>query len=76
MELRFSQWHLVRKRRFIPIRDESGQLLGYKKDRSDNPVLTAIRGTILKDLAVKGGSFHHNTFGSAAIDNVVKDLKP
>ncbi|MBC86990.1 MAG: hypothetical protein CL677_07395 [Bdellovibrionaceae bacterium] len=61
---------------FIPIRDEAGQLLGYKKDRSDNPVLTATKGTVLKELASKGeGAFYHNTFGSGAVKNVVRDLK-
>ncbi len=59
----------------IPIRDERGILVEYKKDRSGEPVMTKTRGTVLKELAqMGGGGFYHLTFGGNAVDLLLQDI--
>lgn len=48
----------------IPLRDERGFLRGYKRDKSGQNVISAVKGTFLRELAEVGkGSFHHSSFG-------------
>jgi Ca-activated chloride channel family protein len=60
----------------IPVRDERGNLRGYKKDKSGKEVVSKTKGTVLKNLAAEGkGSFHHVTFGGNAISSLHKEIK-
>jgi Ca-activated chloride channel family protein len=60
----------------IPVRDERGNLRGYKKDRSGQAVISTTKGTILKSLAAEGrGSFHHVTFGGNAVSQLYDEIK-
>lgn len=55
----------------IPVRDANGNLVGYKKDKSGQPVVTKSTGEALKALAEAGkGTFQHVTFGGDAIRNL------
>lgn len=52
----------------IPMRDRHGNLVGYKKDKNGQPVITRTTGEALKQLAEAGkGDYHHVTFGGDAI---------
>ena len=52
----------------IPVRDRNGNLIGYKKDRSGQTVVTRFTGEALKKLVEAGrGSYQHATFGGDAI---------
>ncbi|MCX7978882.1 MAG: VWA domain-containing protein [Bdellovibrionaceae bacterium] len=60
----------------IPIRDQTGYLRGYKKDRKGNTILTTVRGEFLRKLAeAGGGSFYFSTFGGDHISNLVEDIQ-
>lgn len=60
----------------IPIRDEFGNLRGYKKDEAGKVILTQTKGTVLKELAQQGkGSFYHLTFGGNASQNLYEDIR-
>ncbi len=55
----------------IPVRDERGNLIGYKRDRSNQVVVTKSTGKALQELAeAGGGTYQHVTFGSDAISNL------
>ncbi|MGE0529319.1 MAG: VWA domain-containing protein [Bdellovibrionales bacterium] len=52
----------------IPVRDDRGNLVGYKKDQSGKIVISRSTGTALKELAEAGrGIYQHVTFGGDAI---------
>lgn len=52
----------------IPVRDDRGNLIGYKKDRSGNEVITRSTGEALKALADAGkGTYQQVTFGGDAV---------
>jgi Ca-activated chloride channel family protein len=52
----------------IPIRDERGNLLGYKKDKNRNDIISKSTGEALEALAKAGqGSFHQVTFGGDTV---------
>lgn len=60
----------------IPVRDERGNLRGYKKDRNGQTVMSTTKGTVLKTLAAEGrGSFHHVTFGGNAVSRLYDEIK-
>ncbi len=60
----------------IPVRNKRGELKGFRKDKSNQIILSKTKGTILKKLAEKGkGSFHHLTFGSDVMRKVSDDIK-
>ena len=60
----------------IPVRDQRGNLRGYKKDSSGQKVVSKTKGTVLKNLASEGkGSFHHVTFGGRAIENLHREIR-
>jgi Ca-activated chloride channel homolog len=59
----------------IPQRDARGFLRGYKKDRSGNPVITAVKGDALRALAKEGqGFFTFATTDSAFIKDLASQL--
>lgn len=59
----------------IPIRDDSGQVRGYKKDKSGQAVTTKVTGQVLRDLARIGqGSFHHATYQGDVIKEIHSDI--
>ena len=52
----------------IPVRDKDGNLIGYKKDRSGQVVVTRSTGEALKALAEAGqGTYQQVTFGGDAV---------
>ena len=55
----------------IPMRDNNGNLVGYKKDKSGQAIVTKFTGDSLKALAEAGkGTFQQVTFGGDAIRNL------
>lgn len=55
----------------IPMRDVHGNLLGYKKDKSGQAVISKTSDDSLKALATAGkGTYQHITFGGDAIRNL------
>ncbi|MBX3023179.1 MAG: VWA domain-containing protein [Bdellovibrionales bacterium] len=64
----------------IPVRDHVGNLVGYKKEKNGQPVVSRSTGEALKQLAEAGrGTYQHVTFGGdairqlrASIDNLQK----
>lgn len=60
----------------IPVRDERGNLRGYKKDKSGKVIVSTTKGTVLKTLAAEGrGAFHHVTFGGNAVSQLYNEIK-
>lgn len=60
----------------IPVKDRSGNVRSYYKNKRGKVVLTKTKGTILRELAQKGrGSFRHVKYGSTAIADLYKDLQ-
>lgn len=60
----------------IPMRDEFGNLHGYRKDQSGKVILTQTKGTPLQELAREGrGSFYHATFGGNAPRAIFDDIR-
>lgn len=59
----------------IPTRDNYGNMNGYKKDRSGQPILSQVRGDFLKSLAEAGqGQFYFAYFNGDHLKNFVRDL--
>ena len=59
----------------IPVRDREGNVVGYKKDRSGQIVITRSTGEALKALAQAGqGDFHQVTFGGDAIQRLRESI--
>lgn len=55
----------------IPVRDDHGNLVGYKKDKSGQTVVSKSTGEALKALAEAGqGTFQQVTFGGDAVQNL------
>jgi len=55
----------------IPVRDAQGNLVGYKKDKGGQTIVTKSTGEALKALAEAGkGTFQQVTFGGDAIKNL------
>ncbi|MCB0365372.1 MAG: VWA domain-containing protein [Bdellovibrionaceae bacterium] len=60
----------------IPVRDEFGNLRGYKKDEEGKVIMTQTKGTVLKELVNEGkGSFYHATFGGTAPESLYQDIR-
>lgn len=52
----------------IPMRDNNGNMIGYKKDRKGQTVVSKFTGDALQALAEAGkGSYQHVTFGGDAV---------
>jgi len=55
----------------IPVRDQTGNLVGYKKDENQKVIVTKSTGEALKALADAGqGEYQHVTYGSDAIQHL------
>lgn len=55
----------------IPVRDKNGNMVGYKKDRKGQTVVSKFTGEALKALAEAGkGQYLHVTFGGDAVKNL------
>lgn len=59
----------------IPIRDEFGQLKGYKKDNKNQTVVSKVNSSFMQELARRGkGSYYHASFDGSEILGIEKDL--
>src|ERR1035437_5525563 len=59
----------------IPQRDQNGNLIGYKKDKNGQTVITKSTGESLKALAEAGkGTYQQVTFGGDAIRNLKANI--
>ena len=59
----------------IPVRDSSGRLAGYKRNKAGKTVLSQTKGTVLQKLAAAGsGSFYQVRFGGNAIEKLAADI--
>ncbi|MBY0452043.1 MAG: VWA domain-containing protein, partial [Bdellovibrionaceae bacterium] len=59
----------------IPTRDNYGNMNGYKKDKSGQPILSQVHGDFLKSLAEAGqGKFYFAYFNGDHLKNFVSDL--
>lgn len=59
----------------IPVRDNFGNMIGYKKDSSGQMVLTQVRGEFLKSLADAGeGQFYFSYFNGDHLKKFVDDI--
>jgi len=60
----------------IPIRDEDGKLVGYKKDKSGQMVFTKLDDTILRAMAEEtGGLFVSSSTGGLDISPVIESIE-
>lgn len=56
----------------IPVRDEKGELRGYKKDREGNPVVTAVKPAVLQEVAKRGGGqFYFSTVEASEVQDIL-----
>lgn len=59
----------------IPMKDDRGEVRGYRRDQSGNVVMTKTSGAILKEISQAGkGSFHHLSFQADAIKQVHDEI--
>lgn len=59
----------------IPLRDERGQLKGYKKDKNGQVVISVPSDEGLGKLAkAGGGAYYHSTFDESEVKNIMADL--
>lgn len=59
----------------IPIRDESGTVVGYKKDKAGNPVLSRLDEVTLEKIALlTGGKYYRATAGELELKKVYDDI--
>lgn len=59
----------------IPLRDERGNLTGYKKDQSGQTVMTMPSDDLLGSLARNGGgSYYHATFEETELSSLIQDF--
>jgi Ca-activated chloride channel family protein len=56
----------------IPVRDEKGELRGFKKDSAGNEVVTKVEPKTLQEIAQRGGGqFYHATQDEAEIEDIL-----
>lgn len=59
----------------IPIRGENGTVLGYKKDKSGNPILSKLDEVTLEKIAlITGGKYYRATSGELELKKVYSDI--
>lgn len=59
----------------IPVRDQYGQMTGYKKDRSGQAVITSVKGDFLRSLADAGqGQFYFAIFNGDHLKKLSEDI--
>ena len=56
----------------IPLRDEKGELRGYKTDAGQNPVVSAMKPGVLQEVAKRGGgTFYYSTLEESEIEDLL-----
>ncbi|MGZ3702265.1 MAG: vWA domain-containing protein [Bdellovibrionota bacterium] len=56
----------------IPMRDDHGELRGYKKDRAGNVVVTQVKTEVLTEVAKRGGGqFYHATQDEGEVEDIL-----
>jgi len=56
----------------IPMRDDKGELRGYKKDSAGNVVVTAVQTGVLQDVAKRGGGqFYFSTSDEGEVEDLL-----
>ncbi len=59
----------------IPIKDAAGNVIGYKKDRNGNPVLSRLDEVTLEKVALTtGGKYYRATSGELELEKVYDDI--
>jgi len=59
----------------IPIRDNNGNIVGYKKDKNGNPVLSKLDEVSLEKIAlITGGKYYRATSGELELKKVYDDI--
>lgn len=59
----------------IPARDQMGNLIGTRKDKSGQPIITQVKGEFLKELADKtNGKFYTAYFGGNHLKDIVGNI--
>ncbi len=59
----------------IPIRDNNGNIIGYKKDKNGNPVLSKLDEVSLEKIAlITGGKYYRATSGELELKKVYDDI--
>jgi len=59
----------------IPIRDNQGNLIGYKKDKKGEPVLSKLDEMLLQKIAlVTGGKYYRSTSGEIELERIYDDI--
>jgi Ca-activated chloride channel homolog len=59
----------------IPMRDDQGQVRGYKRDKSGQAIMSKTTGAPLKELARIGqGSFYHASYSTDAVKAIYDDI--
>lgn len=60
----------------IPLNDEHGRFVGYKRDKSGQTVMTRLNEEVLREIADKtGGRYFHSTAGDVGIPAVAEELE-
>lgn len=60
----------------IPLSDEKGRFIGYKRDRAGNTVMTRLNEEVLREIADKTqGHYFHSTAGDVGIPAVAEELE-
>ena len=71
----FSMAYGTEKGGAIPVRDNYGNMTGYKKDSAGQTVLTQVHGDFLKSLAeAGGGKFYYSFLNSEHLKKFVSDV--
>lgn len=59
----------------IPIRDEAGNLVGYKKDKKGETVLSKLDEMLLQKIALQtGGRYYRSAAGEIELDRIYEDI--
>jgi Ca-activated chloride channel family protein len=59
----------------IPLRDDTGNLLGYKRDRSSQPIVSSFKPEALMEVASAGGGRYWNaTVGEAEVEEILGEM--
>lgn len=59
----------------IPVRDENGNLNGYKKDKQGNVVMSRLDETTLEKIALTtGGKYYHASSGELELKKIYEDI--
>lgn len=60
----------------IPVKNERGEVVDYKKDKEGKIVTSKLDEELLKKIALEtGGKYHYSSTGSLALDKILKDME-